>query len=203
MEVQERIIQTAHDLYMRKGVRSVSLDEIALQLGISKKTIYQFFEDKDTLVESVIEALIIEKKETCGYNVDNADNPIHEYFIAEEEIKEVIAGIHPSMINDMQKYHPKAYSILMEFQHKFLYDIIKTNLVKGIEMGLYKDDIDVEILTAYRLNTVFMLFNTDAYPPKKFKVAKVLFEVTDNFLHGIATQKGNKLIEKYKNQRTK
>lgn len=203
MEVKDRIVLNAHELFMKKGVRSVSMDEIALQLGISKKTIYQFFEDKDALVENVMLALVSEKKDTCGYNVDNAENPIHEFFIAETEIKEVIAGIHPSMINDLQKYHPKAYSILTEFQQKFLFDIIKSNLLRGIETGLYKNDIDIDILSVYRLNTVFLLFNSDAYPPKKFNIAKVLFEVSDNFLHGIATAKGNKLIEKYKNQRTK
>lgn len=202
MELKERILQKATELFKRNGVRNVSMDEIALQLGVSKKTIYQEFKDKDELVVEVMKLMMSEKEnECCGTN-DNAENPIHEYFLAAEEVAEVLADLHPSIVMEMQKYHPKAYQLLKDFREKFLYAFITKNLKDGIEMGLFKENIIPEILVPYRLHAVFALFEGDVFPTKAFNIPTILNEITDNFLYGIATPKGVKLIEKYKQKRT-
>src|ERR1700689_2332661 len=95
MENKERILQKATDLFMRYGIRSVTMDEIATQLGISKKTIYQFFTDKDEMVEAVVDQEIQKNEEECRHFRDNSENALHEIFIALEEMEEMLKAMNP------------------------------------------------------------------------------------------------------------
>ena len=87
--------------------------------------------------------------------------------------------------------------------HKFtfLYEIIKSNLERGVEEGLFREDINIPILTKFRLASVFLIFNQEIFPQAKYQLSDILNEITDNFLFGITTPKGQKLITKYKSQR--
>ena len=82
MSIKERIQQKAGELFRRYGIRSVTMDEIATQLGISKKTIYQFYSDKDALVKDIFTGITDENKKKCSYFKDISENAIHEQFLA-------------------------------------------------------------------------------------------------------------------------
>ncbi|MFT3748541.1 MAG: TetR/AcrR family transcriptional regulator [Agriterribacter sp.] len=201
MEIQERIAQKAHDLFLQYGIRSISMDEIAAQLGISKKTIYQFYTDKDALVDSVIDIVVKENEDECSCCRLESDNPIHEVFVAIDMVQEMLRAMNPTVMYDLQKYHPAAFQKINDHKNKFLYKQIKENLEKGIELQLYRDDINVEILSRYRLATTFMLFSPDFFPPGKYKLDIIMEEISIHFLYGLATPKGIKLIQKYQQQR--
>ena len=203
MEPQERILQKAHELFMLYGIRSVSMDEIANHLGISKKTIYQYYPDKDALVESVIGIELSCSTKECENISVISENPIHELFLALDNFQETISMMNPSLIYDLEKYHPKAYKKVNDHKFTFLYEIIKSNLERGVAEGFYREDINIPILTKFRLATVFLIFNQEIFPHTKFQVSNVMDEITDNFLFGIASAKGQKLITKYKQQRIK
>lgn len=201
MEIQERIAQKAYDLFLKYGIRSISMDEIATQLGISKKTIYQFYTDKDALVDSVIDIIVSENEEECFCCQRESDNPIHEVFVAIDMVQEILRTMNPTVMYDLQKYHPAAFQKINDHKNKFLYKQIKENIEKGIELQLYRDDVNVEILARYRLATTFMLFSPDFFPPGKYKLDMIMEEISIHFLHGLATPKGQKLIQKYQQQR--
>ncbi len=201
METQERILMKAHELFMRYGVRSVSMDEIAAHLGMSKKTIYQFYADKDALVEGVIGIEITNKEGECALCKTNCENAIHEIFLSIEGMQEMLSSMNTSLVYDLEKYHPKAFKKLSKYKDEFLYDIIKDNLERGIQEELYKETINIEILTRFRLASVFLLFNPEIFPQTKYKLVTVVEEITDNFLYGLVTPKGQKMISKYKQQR--
>ena len=139
MDIQERIVLKAHELFMRYGIRSVSMDEIANHLGMSKKTIYQFFADKDALVESVIDIEISRTREDCTAYRQKSENPIHEIFLAVEMLQELLKSMNPSLMFDLEKYHARAFQKISEHKNRFLYDVIKSNLEKGIRDELYRD----------------------------------------------------------------
>ncbi len=200
LEPQDRILQKAQELFLRYGIRSVSMDEIASQLGMSKKTIYQFYTDKDALVQGVIDTEINCSKSECLSHKDRCENPVHEIYLAVEMVQDMLRVMNPSIIYDMQKYHPRAFKKLRDHQEQFLYGIIKENLDEGITLGLYRADIDTHILAKFRLASVFLLFDQHLFPADKFNIADVLTEMTMNFLHGLITPKGQKLIEKYSKQ---
>lgn len=203
MEVRDRIVKKAHELFMRYGIRSVSMDEVASQLGMSKKTIYQFYADKDSLVEDVIDIELHESECTCINHKAHSSNAIDEIFMAMDMMQELLSRMNPSVIFDMEKYHPNAFKKYSEFKNKFLYAMIKQNLEKGKEEGLYRAEVNTEIMTRFRLASTFLVFNPELFPLGKHSLATVIIETTDNFLCGLATAKGQKLIQKYKQQRLK
>lgn len=203
MEPKERILEKAHELFNRYGLRSVSMDDIAAQAGMSKKTLYQYYADKEELVSAVFVAMMDESKKDCSYDQANSDNAIHEVFQAFDRVQDLFAQMNPNVLFDMEKYHPSTFSKFKAFQTGFLHGMIKANLERGIEEGVYRGDFDVDILTRYRIFSIMLAFNPEVFPTNRTNIVHVEQQLLLHFLHGIATSKGVKLIEKYKQQRTK
>jgi TetR/AcrR family transcriptional regulator, cholesterol catabolism regulator len=203
MDVKDRILVKAAELFMRYGIRSITMDEIATQLGISKKTIYQFFTDKDDMVYAVIEQEMRNKEAEClQYRYDSHD-AVHEIFLAVEDFEEMLRYTNPIILYDLEKYHPRAFQKIRDFKYQFLFDAILENLRSGIEEGVYRKDIQRDIVAKCRIELAFMVFNTDLFPQSRYSLSEVNYELTMLFLNGIVTDKGKKLIEKYTEERTK
>lgn len=200
--MRERIQQKAEELFIRYGIRSVTMDEIAGQLGISKKTIYQSFEDKDELVLAVFDSHIAADKERCLVDAGKAQNAIHEVFLELELMEEMFSTMNPSILYDLEKYHPKVFRKFYEYKNEFLLGVVMDNLNRGIREELYRPDINVEIMSRFRIGCIMISFNLDVYPKNKFNVLEVEEQVIVHFLYGIATPKGIKLIQKYQQQRS-
>ncbi|HEY1020141.1 MAG TPA: TetR/AcrR family transcriptional regulator [Sediminibacterium sp.] len=203
MEPRERIANKAHELFMRYGIRSVSMDEVASQLGMSKKTIYQFYADKDSLVADVIDIELDASQCECNQHKAKSENAIHEVFMAVDMLQEVLTKMNPNVLFDLEKYHPAAFKKHNEFKNKFLYTIIKENMEWGKRDGLYREEVNTEIMARFRLAATYLVFNPEMFPVGKNSLPMVVTEITDNFLYGLATAKGQKLIQKYKQQRLK
>ncbi len=203
MEPQERIVSKAHELFMRYGIRSVSMDEVANHLGMSKKTIYQFYADKDALVEDVINIEITGKQVECKHHRQKSENAIHEIFMATDMLLELLTHMNPALIFDLEKYHPKAFKRYNEHKNSFLYTLIKENIEWGKKGGLYREEVLADIMARFRLASVFLIFNPDVFPGGKHSLPVIVTEITDNFLYGLASAKGQKIIQKYKQQRQK
>ncbi|MEO7529885.1 MAG: TetR/AcrR family transcriptional regulator [Sediminibacterium sp.] len=203
MEPQERIVSKAHELFMRYGIRSVSMDEVANHLGMSKKTIYQFYADKDALVEDVINIEINEKQGECKQHRQKSENAIHEFFMATDMLLELLTHMNPALIFDMEKYHPKAFKKYNDHKNSFLYTLIKDNIEWGKKEGLYREEVLSDVMARFRLGSIFLIFNPEVFPGGKHTLPVIVSEITDNFLFGLASAKGQKLIQKYKQQRQK
>jgi TetR/AcrR family transcriptional regulator, cholesterol catabolism regulator len=203
MEPKERILVKSNELFNRYGIRSVSMDDIAAQLGMSKKTLYQYYTDKDELVNAVFDIILSVNKNNCTECTKKGENAIQEVFLSFDIMAEMLKTMNPSVLYDMQKYHPTAYKKFDDFKNSFLYKIIKSNLERGIKEELYRGEIDTDILSRYRLHTVLLSFNPDVFPSNKANLVYIEQQLIECFLYGLATPKGYKLIQKYKNQRTK
>lgn len=203
MDTKTRIFQKSHDLFNRLGIRSVSMSDIATQLGISKKTVYQYYTDKDELVDEVFSAVMDENRSKCIQCHEQGENAIDEVFRSFDQVKDMLSNLHPSVLFDMQKYHTNTFKKFLDFKNNFLYKIINQNLQSGIDQGLYRDDIDIEILSRYRIHSIMIAFDSDVFPSNKTELVLIEQQLTEHFLYGIATTKGQKLITKYKNQRIK
>lgn len=197
MEVQERIVQKAYDLFMRYGIRSVSMDEIASQLGMSKKTIYQFFADKDALVNNVIDIVISKSVEESRIHRERSENAVQEIFMATEMFIDVFNTMNPTIIYDLQKYHPAAYKKIDDYRNNFLFRMVRENLEKGIENQLYRPEINTDIISRFRLASIFSVFNPEYYPLGKFQLSTIVDELTVQFMCGITTAKGRRMVERY------
>jgi TetR/AcrR family transcriptional regulator, cholesterol catabolism regulator len=203
MEMKERIQLKARDLFHRYGFKSVTMDEIASQLGVSKKTIYQYYSDKDELVDVVVRNLTSFSKSLCDQNCGAGKDAIHEVFLAMDITQQILADMNPTMMYDLERSHPKTFSVFLEFRNKYLFEQIISNLKRGIEEGLYRLDINIEVMAKIRLEGLMIGFNVDIFPPSKFTMAEAQKLVIEHFLFGIASSKGYNLILKYKEESIK
>lgn len=200
MEMKERILVKAASLFFRYGIRSVTMDEIAGQLGISKKTIYQFFTDKDEIVEGVVEKEIIQNEDKCNLFYKESENAVHEVILSLDGMEDMIKAMNPLIMYDLEKHHIKAHKKFKDYSGQYWYKVITENLERGIAEGLYRTDIKKDIVTKCRLESSLIGFNQDLFPQNKYHVAEVGREIGILFLYSIATPAGVEQIKKYQQQ---
>jgi len=188
---------------MQFGIRSVSMDDIANNLGMSKKTLYQYYADKDELVDAVIEGHISEIETECLHCRHNAKDAIHEIFLTMEHITEELSNMNPMLLYDLEKFHYRAYQRFKQYKDKFLAELIRKNIEWGMKEELYRPEINVDVMTRFRLECIMIPFNVVVFPPGKYNLASLSEEIIQHFIFGLATIKGNKLIQKYNQQRQK
>jgi len=199
----ERIKHKAHELFMQFGLKSVSMDDIATKLGISKKTIYQFYADKDALVDDVIQSLIKHNQQCCDIDQQKADNAVHEIFLAMDFIMEIFRSMNPSLLFDMQKYYPVAFQKFSNHKNDYLYGVIKTNLTRGVAEELYRPDLKIDVIARFRVESMMLPFNPEFHTKVKQNLADIEEEITLHFLFGMVSPKGYKLAAKYQQERLK
>jgi AcrR family transcriptional regulator len=203
MEPKERIIKEARGLFFRLGIRSVTMDDIAAQVGMSKKTLYQHFADKDELVDNLVdEEVNLMQNETMAC-INNSSNAIEEIFISMEMANKHFTKMNPMLLFDLHKFHFKSFQKFMEHKNTFLIKVIIDNLKRGIEESLYRKDMKVDIMSKYRLQMLMLPFDMEAFPPTEYNLIDVSNAMIENFLYGLATEKGYQLIETYKSERNK
>lgn len=200
MELKDRIKQKADELYRRYGVKSVTMDEIASQMGVSKKTIYQCFSDKNELVDEVITDMLTFNRKCCEDYQARSHNAIHEVFLAMEMIQVIFNNMHPSLLYDIQRNHPLTYEKFKKFKYEFLFRVVKENVERGIKEELFRSDVNPELAAKVRLETMMLPFNEDLFPLSKFPTVILHQQLIEYFLFGIASLKGYKLITKYKSE---
>ncbi len=203
MELKDRIKQKADELYRRYGVKSVTMDEIASQMGVSKKTIYHCFSDKNELVDQVIMDMLAYNRSCCEDYHTRSENAIHEIFLAMEMIREIFNSMHPSLLYDIQRNHPHTYEKFKKFKYEFLFRLVKENIERGIREELYRHDINPELASKVRLETMMLPFDEELFPRSKFPQVMLHYQLIEYFLFGIASMKGYKVILKYKKERSK
>jgi TetR/AcrR family transcriptional regulator, cholesterol catabolism regulator len=200
-EISERIKQKAHGLFMQYGLRSVSMDDIATGLGMSKKTIYQFFADKDALVDDVMASVFENDMICCERDRAKSENAVHEIFLAIDFIVEMFKSMNPSVLFDLQKFHPTSFARFVKHKDEYLFNMIKNNLKRGIEEELYRADLKVDILSRFRVESMMMPFNPEFQQKTGKNLALIEEEITLHFLYGLVSPKGYKMTIKYQEKR--
>ncbi len=199
VETKERILIRSQELYFTRGIKSVTMEDIATALGISKKTIYQHFKDKRTLVEAST-TYFLDKEECLENDIYlNAKNPIDEIILSTQMMREMLTDINPAIFHDLQKYYPKTWAHYLSHKERWI-NVIHTNIVNGIKQGLYRDDINPVILSRLRSESVDMAFNSVVFPTRDFNILEVQLEFIDHFIRGIVSEKGLAVYEELKNK---
>jgi len=197
-QVQERILTGAESLFTRFGIKNVTMDDIARHLGVSKKTIYQFFEDKDMLVSVLTRELTACHLRHLEEMATISRNAIDEILHIMQYMSGFFAKTNPSMFYDLQRYHPEGWKEFRKFKDKHVFDFVVRNMEKGREQGLYRQDFSIRILAKLRIEQVELVMNPEIFPADKFNLNEVQLQLLDHFLHGICTLKGHKLLNKHK-----
>jgi AcrR family transcriptional regulator len=197
--MKSRILEKGTQLFFRYGVKSVTMDAIAAELGISKKTIYQHFPDKDSMVLEVVQAFI----EQDSLKWDELDrmysNVIEKMFKSFEMVKDMITQMNPRLLFEIQKYFPNAYQLFTEHGEKCIHKNLIADFKKGAQFGYFRKDIDFELLARLRMAEVNLAFDPDFYPTNKLSLYDTQLTLMDIFMRGILTEKGLTLYNSYQN----
>jgi TetR/AcrR family transcriptional regulator, cholesterol catabolism regulator len=197
-DIKKKILKGAESLFMKYGVRSISMDDIARHLSVSKKTLYQHFADKEDIVTITCQSHIEEMSQEFEEIRKNSKNAIDELSKVSLCLKQNSEDMNPSLLFDLQKYHPRAWNVWVNHKNNFIRESVVRNLSQGIEEGYFRPEIDKEVIAAMRLEIVQLVFDEQIFPPSQFKLSEVQMQIFDHFIYGLVTEKGRKLYQKYK-----
>lgn len=200
--IKQKILEQTEQLFHKYGIRSVSMDDIARQISISKKTIYQYFKDKDDLVCKVSQEHIDKDKQDFEVAIGTATNAIDELFKLSKCIRSHVSQINPSMLFDLQKFHPNAWEIWLAYKNVFIRNTIVDVIQRGKKEGYFRAGLNAEILATYRVESIELTFNDQIFPRDQFNFTEVQMMLFDHFVHGLMTVKGIELYENLLNLNT-
>lgn len=181
---------------MRLGVKSVSMDDVARELGISKKTLYQYFPTKEDLIVRTLEFHRRCERDQIAEVLAHADNALDEMVSLAKMAIRQLQKISPSLIFDLKKYHPDAFRFLEESHRKEAFEHIRQNLEKGISQGLYLPGIHVDIMARIHVQSFNLLLDEQLFP-EDLPRAQILREYIMHYLRGLVTPMGLQYLEKY------
>jgi len=142
--MKDKIIHKASEMFMTLGFKSVTMDDIATNMGISKKTIYSHFNNKETIVAVVTDAIFEEVTTDIDSICAQNNNPIEELYDIKKRVMEHMRNEKASPWYQLQKYYPAIYANIKRRQFGFMQECVVKNLLSGLELGLYRDNIDVQ-----------------------------------------------------------
>lgn len=188
----------AKELFSRYGIKNITMDEIARHLGISKKTIYQEFPDKDSLVHTMMETDMKTHERDFEEIYNASENLVDEIFRIMKKMTEIFTNCNPVMFHDLQKHYPATWRLFTDFREKHILVNVERSIERGKQDGLVREDVNTKILSRFRLEEITMGMAGQAFPPDKFNMLDVQLALTEHYLYGICTLKGHKLVNKYK-----
>jgi AcrR family transcriptional regulator len=189
------ILKESQALYFKYGIKSVSLDDLAFRLGISKKTLYSYINNKDELIKEVVESLVISlnneiKKRLCD-NREVFDSLLSAYMY----ILKTFNTVNPSFIYDLKKYYSSHYDNLLKFRDEEVASLINDIINQGIEEKLFRNDLPAECLFRVQMNKVSIMVNDPRFFDETPRSLKMFFNLMINDIRGITTLKGHELLD--------
>lgn len=199
MDYRQRIIEEAAIMFRTYGIRSVTMDMLANQMGISKRTIYEVFRDKDELLKGVLNWMSIKQKEVMSNMFSESENVIEAIFRMLQIMSDHFQKMSPAFQMDIKRFHSDIMGKLDE-QNNLPYYVSNSEILKrGIAEGVFREDIDIEITNKCLLEVAKMSNDKDVFPPDDYLNKDVIRNFYINYLRGISTQKGLDLITFYEN----
>jgi Transcriptional regulator len=191
------ILAKVQDLFMKYGLKSVSMDDISRQLGISKKTLYECVENKRDLILEVFQKHIKEEETAINEISTQSKDAVDEIIGIARYVTALLREISPTTLYDMQKYYGDIWGMMEKLHQGHIYDTIKANLDRGILEGLYRENLNSDIIAKLYVGKTMLVVDEDVFPLKDYNKEKLYLEYVHYHLHGIALPKGLKLFEKY------
>lgn len=195
--MEEKILlEQIFNLFMQNGIKSMTMDDIAKELSVSKKTLYKYFKDKADLVSRAMQFHIEDDIKMMEGLAHVDGNAIDQMFAISKHVTEHIKEIHPSNLYDLQKYYPDAWSLFT--QHKFtnIYKCLVNNMERGIKEGIYRENLNVEVIARIYIGRMDMCLDNNLFPVNQFKFRDIIVEMIRYHIRGIANEKGIKYLDK-------
>lgn len=153
--MKDKIINKAKEMFLRLGFKSITMDDIACEMCISKKTIYKYFSNKDVLIEQSVEMVHKEVHETIDQIVAKNFNAIEENFEIKRTFREMFKSAESSPIYQLKKHYPEVYAKALSSQIEVCEKCFRDNILKGINEGLYRENLDVDNYVKFYYTLIF------------------------------------------------
>ncbi len=203
MDTHTEILQNADRLFRKSGYKAVTMDTLAKDLGISKKTLYQHFENKIQIIEGVRAYSYARFKTASEAAHQKAQNAVEAFLMESELMSENFRTAHPAILYELERFFPLAYQTFREEILRPAVKTMKENLQRGIKEGMFQADLEVDVVAPYRLETTLTIMRTDSLMHESGADAQTLNEVTTKvFLLGILTPAGLKAYQRYQGSKS-
>lgn len=197
--MKNTILNKAGELFLKFGFKSVTMDDIASELAISKKTLYKYFNNKATLVDETMSFVHLQMHEAISCVCDKGYNAIQENFEIKKIFKDLLQNTNDSPLFQLQKYYPKTYNKLMKNEFTLFKDCIYKNIEKGVTEGLYRENCDKELISKFYFSLMLSVHDSSLYAYHKNTINQLELSVLDYHTRAIATKKGIKILEEQLN----
>jgi hypothetical protein len=184
------VIERSTLLFMRYGIKSVTMDDVARELGISKKTLYKYFVDKNELVMGILSAKLDIDANHCLSCKGSSENAIDELISISKFVLEQVGQINPVVFFDLKKYHPEGWELMQKHKWDFILNSIRENTIRGIKEGIFRYDLDIEITARLYVASTDIIMDGKVYPWPEFKFDHVFSEFIRYHIHGLVNNDG-------------
>ncbi len=194
-EQQEKWLKRVEELFFKLGVKSITMDDVARELGISKKTLYSFVESKDDLVSKVMDRHIAEKCSEDEALHAEATDAVDEMLRIIQQIMADFGQMKPNVVHEMQKYHREVWERVNNFQQTYILNMARQNLEWGREEGLYRTDFDLEMTARFYIAGAMAIFDEQYFPKPPYTYEGLFKEFILNYLYSIISPNGLKVLQ--------
>ncbi len=190
----KHVLEKTVALFMRYGIKAVSMDDVAREVGMSKKTIYQHFTDRSTLVDEAVKLHIEMINDACSAICNNDHNPIDQILEIGKFMHNTTRQMNPNLFYDLKKYFPSSWSKVTSHREENMRTQVIKNLERGIELGYYRDDFNPGIVARLYMNLIDVIIDDDLFPKIEYTFKELHHELLMYHLHGIVTPKGTEYL---------
>jgi len=197
-QIKEKIISESIGLFMQYGMKSVTMDDIARHMGISKKTIYLHFKDKEEIILCATERYLeseLKVMESLQYISENAVEHLYKITVC---IRDRMKNTNNSVLYDLRKYYSSAWEKYVAYKQEVIFRLVLSTLKEGIAEGWFRSSINPELMAYLRLAEIELSFNREYFPDDRLTLSEIHEQLFEHFTYGILSEKGLQQFESYK-----
>lgn len=199
-EKLDLILEQCRGLFARYGIRSISMDDIARELGISKKTLYQFVSNKADLLDKLFKKFQSDFIESVNRVCSRQMNAIDELLEVSKLVNQEFIKYNPSVVFDLQKYYTEVFNDHIVEEKKYIYKMVMNNLKKGIREGIYRENQDIELVAGLYIQKVESIHEEKLLNQTQFTMERIFEVMFEHHIRGISNPEGIRYFEQRKKQ---
>jgi AcrR family transcriptional regulator len=194
---KQHILSQAEALFLRFGIKSVTMDDLARELGISKKTLYQFVENKADLINQILLNHVQDETACIEEVIHTGSNALEVMMGIARFAEQRLGRIAPTVVYDLKKYYREGWELIESLHRQHVYAVIKSNIERGKAEGLYREDVNADVIAKLYVGKTFLLVDEDIFPQREYERGKLFQAFLIYHLRGIVSPKGAKMLEKH------
>lgn len=200
MEIKQQILEKSEELFMRYGIKSVTMDDLARELGVSKKTLYQYVENKSDLIEQIFQNRVAQEKKDMAAIRETSTDAVEEILRIADYVIAKLRQLSPTTMYDLQKYYRNTWCQMDALHQRHVYKLIRDNIERGMEQGVYRSSLDPDIIAKLYVGKTSLVADEELFPLREYDIEALFKQYISYHINGIASPKGLKLLEQHQKE---